>query len=73
MKLRNADSLRAMLAAPGAGPGNTVVAYCRTGVRASHACLVARSLGFATRTYDASFIDWSRQAALPVVRGPAPR
>ena len=72
-RLRDADSLRAMLAALGAGPGDTVVAYCRTGVQASHVYLVARSLGFATRMYDASFIDWSRQTALPVVRGPAPR
>jgi thiosulfate/3-mercaptopyruvate sulfurtransferase len=50
-----------------------VVTYCRTGVQASHAYLVARLLGFSVRMYDASFIDWSRQTDRPVVRGAAPR
>ena len=72
-RLRDADSLRALFAAAGAEPGDTVVTYCRTGVQASEAYLVARYLGFPVRMYDASFIDWSRQPDRPVVRGAAPR
>lgn len=71
-RLKDADSLRALFAEAGAAPGDTVVTYCRTGVQSSHAYFVARYLGFAVRMYDASFIDWSRQSARPVVRGPAP-
>ena len=72
-RLRDADSLRALFAAAGAEPGDTVVTYCRTGVQASHAYLVARYLGFPVRMYDGSFIDWSRRPALPVTKGASPR
>lgn len=71
-RLKDADSLRALFAEAGAAPGDTVVTYCRTGVQSSQAYFVARYLGFAVRMYDASFIDWSRQSARPVARGPAP-
>ena len=47
----------------------TVVVYCRTGVQASWDYFVARYLGYETRMYDASFIDWSRRGAdFPVER-----
>lgn len=72
-RLRDTDSLRARFAAAGVEPGDTVVTYCRTGVQASEAYLVARHLGFPVRMYDGSFIDWSRQPERPVVRGAAPR
>lgn len=72
-RLRDADSLRARFAAAGVERGDTVVTYCRTGVQASEAYLVARYLGFPVRMYDGSFIDWSRQPDRPVVRGAAPR
>ena len=49
-------------------PGDTVVAYCRTGMQASFAYFVARYLGYETRMYDASFMDWSRRAELPAER-----
>jgi len=40
---------------------NTVVVYCRTGVQASWDYFVARYLGYQTKMYDGSFIDWSRR------------
>jgi thiosulfate/3-mercaptopyruvate sulfurtransferase len=40
---------------------NTVVIYCRTGVQASWDYFTARYLGYQTKLYDASFIDWSRR------------
>jgi thiosulfate/3-mercaptopyruvate sulfurtransferase len=40
---------------------NTVVVYCHTGVQASWDYFVARYLGYQTKMYDGSFIDWSRR------------
>ena len=56
----------------GIEPGDTVVAYCRTGMQASYAYFVSRVLGYETRFYDGSFMDWSRREDLPV-SGPATR
>lgn len=64
--LHDPESLRAMLRAAGVEPGETVVAYCRSGMQASFAYFVARYLGYDTRMYDGSFLDWSRRAELPV-------
>jgi thiosulfate/3-mercaptopyruvate sulfurtransferase len=48
---------------------NTVVVYGRTGVQASWDYFVARYLGYQTKMYDGSFIDWSRRGAdYPVER-----
>ena len=68
-RLRDTTALRELYAAAGAGPGDTVVTLCRTGVQASHAYFVARLLGFTVRMYDGSFIDWSRQSAREVRAG----
>lgn len=67
--LRDPESLRAMLGAAGVEPGDTVVTYCRTGMQSSFAYFVARYLGYETKMYDGSFLDWSRRAELPVERG----
>jgi thiosulfate/3-mercaptopyruvate sulfurtransferase len=49
--------------------GSTVVVYCRTGVQASFLYFVSRYLGYETKMYDASYIDWSRRGAdFPVER-----
>jgi thiosulfate/3-mercaptopyruvate sulfurtransferase len=66
--LKDVETLRALFRRAGAEPGDTVVAYCRTGMQASFAYFVARYLGYETRMYDASFMDWSRRAELPVAR-----
>jgi len=41
--------------------GSTVVTYCRTGVQASWDYFVARYLGYDTKMYDGSYLDWSRR------------
>lgn len=64
--LKPPADIAALLADRGAVPGTEVVVYCRTGVQASYLYFVARTAGLAPRLYDASFIDWSRRAELPV-------
>ena len=50
--------------------GDTIVAYCRTGVQASHIYYQARYLRRPVVIYDGSFIDWSRRGEeYPVERG----
>lgn len=72
--LRTPAVLRGLFRLAGADPGDTVVVYCRTGVQASQLYFVARYLGYETRMYDASYLDWSRRGAVfPVVRGGAAR
>lgn len=66
--LKDPESLRALFRQAGVEPGDTVVAYCRTGMQSSVAYFVARYLGYETKMYDASFMDWSRRPELPVER-----
>jgi thiosulfate/3-mercaptopyruvate sulfurtransferase len=68
--LRPPDALRALLAAAGVAPGDTVVTYCRSGVQASYAYFVARYLGYDARLYDGSYSEWSMQPDTQVI-GPA--
>jgi thiosulfate/3-mercaptopyruvate sulfurtransferase len=68
--LRTPDVLRGMFELADADRRDTVVTYCRTGVQASWDYFVARYLGYTTRMYDASYLDWSRRGAgFPVVAG----
>lgn len=68
--LRTPDVLRGMFELAEADRRDTVVTYCRTGVQASWDYFVARYLGYTTRMYDASYLDWSRRgSAFPVVTG----
>ncbi|MDT8405119.1 sulfurtransferase [Sulfuriflexus sp.] len=47
-----------------------LIVYCRSGHRASQSYLTLRDLGFETvRLYDASMAEYSRQPALPLVKG----
>jgi thiosulfate/3-mercaptopyruvate sulfurtransferase len=66
-RLRDEAELRRMFEEAGAAPGDTVVAYCRTGGQASFLYTVARHLGYDVRLYDGSYIDWSR-TEFPVER-----
>lgn len=59
-RLREEAELRRILEEAGAEPGDTIVAYCRTGGQASFLYSVARHLGYDVRLYDGSFVDWSR-------------
>ena len=59
-RLKDEAELRRIFEEAGVGPGDTIVSYCRTGGQASFLYTVARHLGYDTRLYDGSFIDWSR-------------
>jgi len=60
--------MAANMAAAGADAGETVVAYCIVGLRASMDYYVARLLGFETLLYDGSWRDWTNRG-LPLVEG----
>ncbi|MEM8997281.1 MAG: rhodanese-like domain-containing protein [Acidobacteriota bacterium] len=63
-RLKSVDELQALYANVNAeGP---VIAYCRTGVKASHTYFVLRYLGYQPHLYDGSFMEWHADAEAPV-------
>ena len=60
--------LQKEFAAIGATRGTPVVSYCMVGMRASVTYFVARHLGYDSRLYDGSIIDWTRRK-LPAKTG----
>jgi len=64
--LKTPTELRAIFAAAGVQPGDTVVTYCHIGQQATATIFAARSLGHPVLLYDGSFEDWSRRTQLPV-------
>ena len=50
--------LHRRLSAAGITPDDAVVAYCRSGVRASLAYLAMRQAGYDVRLYDGSYAEW---------------
>lgn len=64
--LKPPSVLRALFAAAGVRPGDTVVTYCHIGQQATATLFAARSLGYPVLLYDGSFEDWSRRTELPV-------
>ena len=64
------DSLRHLLAAKGASPDAPVIAYCRSGIRASVGYLALKELGYDVRLYDGSYLEWMNQG-MPVEETPA--
>ena len=50
--------LRDRLGAMGIANNDTVIAYCRSGVRASVAWLAMRQAGYDVRLYDGSYAEW---------------
>ena len=56
--LIDADTLRQRLAGVGINTDDAVIAYCRSGVRASVAWLAMRQAGYDVRLYDGSYAEW---------------
>ena len=52
------DLLHQRLAEVGVTPGDSVVAYCRSGIRASLAYLSMQQAGYDVRLYDGSYAEW---------------
>jgi thiosulfate/3-mercaptopyruvate sulfurtransferase len=61
------EELRGLMAAAGIAPGDEVVAYCRSGLRAAVGYLALALLGYKVRLYDGSYADWVRSGR-PVER-----
>ncbi len=49
-------------------PGKLTIPYCQTGVRSGTIYAILRSLGHTNvKNYDGSWVEWSRDATLPIV------
>jgi thiosulfate/3-mercaptopyruvate sulfurtransferase len=59
------EKLERMLADSGIVRGDKLIAYCRSGRRASLGYLALRELGYDVRLFDGSYAEWTR-AGLPV-------
>lgn len=68
-RLRPASELQELLARAGVEPGDTVVAYCHIGLRATAVILAARVAGYRAVLYDGSMNEWARDAARPLAVG----
>jgi thiosulfate/3-mercaptopyruvate sulfurtransferase len=67
-KLKNRETLSALLASHSVRPDREIVVYCTGGVRSAMAYFVFRYLNYKVRNYDGSWMDWSHNPALPAER-----
>ncbi len=72
-RLLDAEELHEQFTRSGAGPGKSVITYCRTGMQSSFTYFVAKYLGYRAAMYDGSVYEWVRAAGNPLVTSPAPR
>jgi thiosulfate/3-mercaptopyruvate sulfurtransferase len=63
--LASPERIRQLVGATGVRPGDTVVAYCRLGMRAAVGYLALQQAGYDVRLYDRSYAEWAR-SGLPV-------
>ncbi len=68
--LKPPDSLSQLLQAKGVVPETPVIAYCRSGIRASVGYLALQQLGYAVRLFDGSYLEWMNQD-MPVEESPS--
>jgi thiosulfate/3-mercaptopyruvate sulfurtransferase len=59
------EKVEQLLSAVGIEPGDQIVGYCRTGLRAAVGYLALQHYGYHIRLYDRSYADWAR-SGLPV-------
>lgn len=72
-RFRNASELQTRFDALGANGADEIVAYCGSGVNAAADIFALHLAGYDnTRLYAASFSEWSRDPALPIVTGADP-
>jgi len=69
-KMRHAAELERLFQNAGFTPGDTVVAYCVTGVLATGVTYAARHLGYEILVYDGSIEDWSADPERPLSVSP---
>jgi thiosulfate/3-mercaptopyruvate sulfurtransferase len=65
--LKGREQIERMLGDAGIRRGDTVIAYCRSGPRASLGYLALRELGYEARLFDGSYAEWLH-AGLPAER-----
>ena len=63
--LASREKLERLISGSGIKNSDTIVAYCRVGLRAAVGYIAFRELGFDIRLYDGSFAEWAR-SGLPV-------
>lgn len=60
-RFKSVEELRAIFAAAGVKPGETLITYCHIGQQATATLFAARLAGFDVKLYDGSFEEWSRR------------
>jgi thiosulfate/3-mercaptopyruvate sulfurtransferase len=65
--LKPVDQIEQMLRDAGIGRNDKIIAYCRSGPRASLGYLALRELGYDVRLFDGSYAEWT-QSRLPVTK-----
>jgi thiosulfate/3-mercaptopyruvate sulfurtransferase len=68
-RFRSADELRAVYAEVGAVPGESVAAYCGSGVTAAHDVLAMQIAGIDAALYPGSWSEWVADPTRPVETG----
>ncbi len=59
------ESLQSLLSERDIQPGSAVIAYCRSGIRASVGYLALKHLDYDVKLYDGSYLEWMNRG-MPV-------